>query len=331
MQREELILFALGSTREFGEAVARSLGIALGRHEERDFEDGEHKSRPLVNVRNRDVFVIESLYADDRQTVNDKLCRLLFFAGALRDACADRVTVVAPYLCYARKDRKTKTRDPVTTRYVAQLFEAVGVDHVVVMDVHNLAAYQNAFRRATTDHLEARTLFVQHFAQLAKEGYLVIASPDVGGIKRAEAFREALVKAANQNLGSAFLEKKRSGGVVSGDAVVGDVEGKIVMFIDDLISSGTTLARAAKACRERGAARVLAAAAHGVFAGDAERILSESALEKIIVTNTIPPFRLSAAFAKKRLIMLDAAPLFGEAIKLIHEGGSIAELQHLED
>jgi ribose-phosphate pyrophosphokinase len=199
------------------------------------------------------------------------------------------------------------------------------------MDVHNLAAFQNAFRRATTDHLEARTLFVQHFAQLARAGDLVIASPDVGGIKRAEAFREALAKAANQNLGSAFLEKKRSGGVVSGDAVVGDVDGKTILFIDDLISSGTTLARAAKACRERGAARVLAAAAHGVFVGNAERILAESALEKIIVTNTIPPFRLSTAFAKEEMIVLDAAPLFGEAIRRIHDGGSIVELLDLED
>lgn len=153
MVHDELMLFALDASRDFGEAVSRELGTALAAHEEREFEDGEHKSRPLVNVRGRDVYVMQSLYGDAKQSVNDKLCRLLFFLGALRDASAARVTAVVPYLGYARKDRKSKARDPVTTRYVATLFEAVGTDCVVTLDVHNLAAYQNAFR-CRTEHLE---------------------------------------------------------------------------------------------------------------------------------------------------------------------------------
>src|SRR6516165_8314689 len=140
-----LAVFALNSSHDFGEKVCARLGIPQSSHEEREFEDGEHKTRPLVNVRGRDVFVIQSLYGDPKQSVNDKLCRFLFFAGALRDASADRVTAVIPYLCYARKDRRSKPRDPVTTRYVAALFEAVGADAAVTMDVHNLAAYQNAW------------------------------------------------------------------------------------------------------------------------------------------------------------------------------------------
>src|SRR5262245_51500598 len=124
----ELVVFALNASRESGENVCAHLGSSLSAHEEREFEDGEQKLRPLVNVRGRDVFVVESLYGDSRLTVNDKLCRLLFFLGALRDASAGRVTAVVPYLCYARKDRKSKRRDPVTTRYVAALFEAVGVN-----------------------------------------------------------------------------------------------------------------------------------------------------------------------------------------------------------
>jgi len=154
MNLDNARLFALNAGRDFAASVSRHLGVSLAEHEERDFEDGEHKSRPLENVRGKDVFVIQSLFGDRRQSVNDKLCRLLFFLGALRDASAARVTAVVPYLCYARKDRKSQPRDPVTTRYVAELFEAVGTDCILTMDVHNLAAYQNAFR-CRADHLEA--------------------------------------------------------------------------------------------------------------------------------------------------------------------------------
>jgi ribose-phosphate pyrophosphokinase len=326
MRQDEFLIFALRSSRDFGERVAHALGLPLSDHEERDFEDGEHKIRPLVNVRNRSVFVIHSLYADQRQSVNDKLCRLLFILGALRDASASRVTAVVPYLCYARKDRKTKARDPVTTRYVARLFEAVGADHVVTMDVHNLAAFQNAFHRATTDHLEAMKLFVEHFASQFAGHDIVVASPDVGGVKRAELFREALSNRTGRPMGSAFMEKQRSAGVVSGKSLVGDVQGKSIIIIDDLISSGTTLSRAAAACRAAGAASVVAAATHGMLIGDAEKVLGESALEKIVVTDTVAPLRLSQAFIQRKLVLLDTAPLFAEAIKRMHEGRSLVEL-----
>ena len=146
MNRGDLAIFALSASRDFGEAVSGHLGVALSPQEEREFEDGEHKTRPLVSVRGKDVFVIHSLYGDSQQTVNDKLCRFLFFLGALKDASAEHVTAVIPYLCYARKDKKSKARDPVTTRYVARLFEAVGVDHAIALDVHNVAAFQNAWR-----------------------------------------------------------------------------------------------------------------------------------------------------------------------------------------
>src|SRR3989344_1297173 len=126
MNHDAPVLFALQAGHAFGEEVARQFGNILGAHEEREFEDGEHKSRPLVNVRNKDVFVIHSLYTDTQQSVNDKLLRLLFFIGALKDASAKSVTAVVPYLAYARKDAKTQTRDPVTTRYVAQILESVG-------------------------------------------------------------------------------------------------------------------------------------------------------------------------------------------------------------
>jgi len=180
-----MLIFAPEATRDLGAAIAGALGAELAPHEEREFEDGEHKARPLISVRGRDVYLVQSLHGGPGASPNDKLCRLLFFAGALRDAGAERVTAAIPYLAYARKDRRTQTRDPITTRYVAQLIEAVGVDRVVTVDVHNLAAFENAFRRPTV-HLEARPLFVSHLLPLLRDRKVAVVSPDAGGAKRAD-------------------------------------------------------------------------------------------------------------------------------------------------
>jgi len=329
MHPEDLQLFALQASRDFGDQVARRLGIALAGHEEREFEDGEHKTRPLESVRGKDVYVLHSLHGAPGASANDKLVRLLFFIGALKDAGADRVTAVMPYLAYARKDRRSKPRDPVNSRYLAQLFEAIGTDRVLTLDVHNLAAYQNAFR-IPAEHLEARQLFAAHFAALFGAEFgaeeLVVVSPDAGGVKRAEAFRQTLGRLVNRPVGAAFVEKYRSGGVVSGEAVVGEVAGKTAIIIDDLISSGTTLARAAAACKARGAKRVFAAATHGVFAAEAERALADPALDRVVVTDSISPLRLPAQLLQHKVIVLETAPLFAEAIRRLHTGGSLVEL-----
>lgn len=329
MKASDVRLFALKETGEFGARVSAALGVPIAAHEERQFEDGEHKSRPLGNVRGRDVFVVQSLYGEPGLSVNDKLCRLLFFIGALKDASAGRVTAVCPYLCYARKDRRSKSRDPVTTRYVARLLESVETDRVVTLDVHNLAAFENAFR-CRVDHLEAKGLFVDHFAPLVDADPVAVVSPDVGGVKRAEQFRQALVRRLGRDIGSAFLEKHRSAGVVSGEAVVGDVEGRIAIIIDDLISTGGTILRAANACRERGAKTVYAAASHGVFVGDAAGVVADPALGRLVITDTIPPFRIEAGLVQEKVRVLETASLFAEAIRRIHDGGSIVELLNLE-
>jgi len=320
-----LILFALDATRTYGEAIARELGTTLTPHEEREFEDGEHKARPLLNVRGRDVYVIQSLYGDAKQSVDDKLVRLLFFLGALRDASAGRLTAIVPYLAYSRKDRKSKVRDPVTTRYVATLFEAVGTDCVVTLDVHNLAAFQNAFR-CRSEHLETASLFVTELVPLVGAEELTVVSPDAGGIKRAEAFRTRLSAVLKRPIGAAFAEKYRSGGVLTGEALVGDVRGKTAIIVDDLISAGNTVARAAHACREHGAARVLAVASHGVFAEAANTVLAASEVERIIVTDTIPPLRVTAPGLQSRLVQVSTAGLFAGAIRRLHSDGSIVEL-----
>ena len=318
-------IFGLDASRPFAEKVADTLGRPLDPHEEREFEDGEHKARPLIGVRGADVYVVQSLYGGPTLSPNDKLVRLLFFLATLKEHGAARVTAVTPYLCYARKDRQTKPRDPVTTRYLAALFEAAGADRVITLDVHNVAAFQNAFRCETV-HLDTRRLFAEPARGLIGESPLAVASPDPGGVKRAQLFAEMLEQALGRPVGSAFMEKRRSGGKVTGDLLVGEVEGATVLLIDDLISTGGTLARAAAACREAGADAVYAFAAHGLFMGDAGRTLATSAIERVFVTDTVPPFRLQAAGERDRVEVIGSAPLFAEAIRRLHEGGSVSEL-----
>lgn len=319
MSGESLKLFALERSAEFGSKVAEAAGMTLARHEEREFEDGEHKARPLESVRNADVYVIHSLYGEEAHSVNDKLVRLLFFLGAVRDAGAARVTAITPLLCYSRKDRQTKTRDPVSTRYVACLLESVGVDRVVTLDVHNLAAFQNAFR-CRTEHLEARKPFVEQIASGIGEDAVVVVSPDAGGVKRAERFRESLQSRLGRPVGSAFMEKKRSSGVVSGEAVVGDVSGQIAIIVDDLIASGGTIARTVDACTRRGATRCLAVATHGLFAEAAEEHLAIEALERVLITDSVPPFRLRSPEIRAKVEIISIAPLLADAIQRFHRG-----------
>jgi ribose-phosphate pyrophosphokinase len=314
-----LRLFALGASRPLGEGVATSLGVELAEHIERNFEDGEHKTRPTDDVRGCDVYVMHSLHGDDDQSGHDKLCRLLFFCAALRDAGAAQVTAITPYLCYGRKDRRTRPFDPVMTRYVAQLFEAVGVDRVVAIDHHNPAAFENAFRLKTV-HLEALPLFVAHLGALLGDRGVVVLSPDFGGGKRAEQVRQGLEQTSGQPVGIGFMEKHRSSGELkAGDLFAGDVQGRTVIIVDDLVSTGGTLARAARACRERGAAGVIVGATHGLFIDGARGLFGEPALDAVVATNTIPPFRVPADLRGK-LSVLDVAPLLADTVRRMYEG-----------
>jgi ribose-phosphate pyrophosphokinase len=235
------------------------------------------------------------------------------------------VTAVAPFLCYSRKERKTKSRDPVTTRYVAALFEAVGVDRVVTLEVHNLAAFQNAFR-CRTEHLEAHGLFARFFAERFGDRELAVVSPDVGGIKRAERYRQALERRLGQPVPGGFVEKYRSAGVVRGERLSGDVAGRSVLLVDDMICAGTTLARAAEACRKAGAREIVAAAAHGSFVPEASRLLADAPIDQIVVLDHIPPTPLERSLAEAKLTLLDATSLVAESIRRMHEGGSLVEL-----
>lgn len=325
METNKLRLFGLAGDESLTDNIAGYLGIQRSPHEERNFEDGEHKARPLVSVRGCDVYIIHSLYGDARQSGNDKLCRLLFFCGACRDAGAASVTAVAPYLCYSRKDRKTKARDPVVTRYVAQLFDAVGIDRVLTLEVHNLAAFQNAFRCAT-EHIDCNQLFLNRIVELAPSQNFAVISPDAGGAKRAEIFRRALARRSGSDINSVLVEKYRSRGEVTGDKLVGDVTGRTAIIIDDLIATGGTMLRAARAAKQHGASQVYAIASHGLFVDDANTVFSDPVFERVIVSNSVPAFRLTAPAAKNKLDIIDIAPLFGEVIRRLQTRESLVEL-----
>jgi ribose-phosphate pyrophosphokinase len=326
LPRESVAIFAPAASAVFGASVAASLGIPLGTHEELEFTGGEFKLRPLDSVRGRSVYVVHSLFGDSLGSANDRLCQTLFFIGALKDAGAKRVTACVSYLAYARQDRRAEARDPVTTGYIALLFETMGVDCVVALDVHNLAAFDNAFRCETV-HLEAAGSFVRHFAAKSAGLEHAVATPDIGGAKRARHFQELLQTAIGRTVNFALMDKKRSQGVVSGTLFAGDVAGRCVIILDDLISSGTTVLRAVESCRQAGAMRVDVAATHASFAPEAHRLFdSNSRPDSLVVTDSVTLGEGFSAYLNGSLTVLSVAPIFAEAIRRLEQGGSLSEL-----
>ncbi|HJV96795.1 MAG TPA: ribose-phosphate diphosphokinase [Albitalea sp.] len=315
-----MLLFSLDPDCAFALALAAELDESLSAHEDRGFEDGERKLRPLVDPRGDDAYVICSLHGGPLLSPHDKLFGLLMFADTLRRNGAARVTAVVPYLAYARKDRQTQPFDPVTLGTVAQLFEAAGVAQLIVLEVHNVAAFQNAFRCGTV-HLDAHLAFDAAAADLSGSGPLAVASPDPGGVKRSQVWRESLESRLARPVGFAMVDKRRSGGLVSsGSLVAGDVNGMTVLLLDDLIASGDTMKGAAQALRRAGARDVVACAAHGLFVGAAAELLADTSITSVWVTDSVPAFRLPAiAPVRRKLRVMSAVPLFARAIRDCHD------------
>lgn len=314
-----LLLFSLDGESPLAAGVAQALAMPLSPHEDRAFEDGEHKVRPLVDPRGSDAYVIAGLHGGPRDSPHDKLLRLLMFIATLRDHGAARVTAVLPYLAYARKDRQTKPFDPLGLRYVAQLFEAMGTAQLIVLEAHNVAAFQSAFR-CPTMHLESHRAFDALADRWAARGPIAVASPDPGGVKRALLWQEHLQSRQGQDVGFAMIDKRRSAGVVSSaNLVAGDVKDRAVLVFDDLIASGETMRRAAVALRESGARDVIAVAAHGLFVGAAAQVLADPVITELAVTDSVPPFRLpgDGPIAAK-LHCASVAPMFAQAIRSDH-------------
>lgn len=311
MSKKPPLFFALKQSANLGARIAGQFELDLSPHEEREFPDGEHKVRPLVEVFGRRVYVVHSLYSDSSQSVNDKLCRLLFFIAALRDAGVDFVTAVVPFMAYARKDKRTKRNDPVTTRYVANLFSSVRVDSVITLGVHNRAAQENAFQCLYRD-LDAADLFADYFAPLVANEAVTVVAPDTGAVKGARRFQQALSE-RRVDAAFAFMTKTRSQDIVTSSHLFGDVKDRSAIVYDDLISSGTTIRNAAQNCR--GLAKdIWVAATHGAFTEGAEDLLGFDALRRVVVSNSVISDRVDQQAWCKRLHVIDSSGLFVDFI-----------------
>lgn len=322
---QDALLAALTESRPLGAAVAREAGLPLLKLEERRFEGGEFKLRPLESVRGRMVFVLQSLAGSEAAPVCERLVRLLFLLQVLHENGARSVAVV-PYLAFARKDRRTQPRDPVTSRYVAELLEAAHIGCAVGLDAHNPAAFDNAFRVPTV-HLTALPMMAAHFAAGHPAQALTVVSPDVGGIKRAQIFREQLAGLIGREVELAFVSKRRAGDVVSGGSLSGEVAGRTVIVLDDLCATGGTLIRAAHACRIAGAESVRVAVTHAPMPGGLEALVAAEAIGGIVVTDSVGLERAAGTAAdSNRIVTLPVAPLLGQALRRMTEGAPVAPL-----
>jgi ribose-phosphate pyrophosphokinase len=306
-----LQVFAGNGNRKLAEEIMRVLEAPLGRAFVGCWRNGETRIKLEENVRGSDVFIIQAL----SEPVNHHLVELLIMIDAVRRASASRITAVIPYLAYAKQEKKTGGREPISAKLVANLLVTAGVNRVLAMDMHAPAI--EGFFDIPVDHLRATALLASWFRRAGVDD-LVAVSPDAGGVNRAEEFR---IRAGGS---LAIISKKRpkpeQAEVIE---MVGDVDGKTAVIIDDMISTGGTLAQAAEKLVERGARRVLACAVHPILAGDATRLINASPLEKVIVTDTLPirPDRMS-----DRIEVLTVAPLLAEAITRIHKDLSISAL-----
>lgn len=319
-----VVLAALSESEPLATAVAREADLALLAIEERRFEGGEFKIRPLEPVRGREVFVLQSLAGTEAVPVCERLVRLLFLLQCLHEGGA-RSIVLLPYLAFARKDRRTQPRDPVTSRYVAELLEATHVECAIGLDVHNPAAFDNAFRIPTI-HLTALPMMATHFAAEPPGRGLTVVSPDIGGIKRAQIFSEQLAAKVGGPVELAFVSKRRAKDVVSGGSLSGEVAGRTAIVLDDLCATGGTLIRAARACRRAGAESVRVAVTHAPMPSGLNALLAAEAISGIVVTDSTGLELPAAAAASEKLLTLPVAPLLGEVVRRIATGVPVMPL-----
>jgi ribose-phosphate pyrophosphokinase len=320
------MLFSLSEGQSLGGSIAREAGMSLAPLEERTFEEGEFKLRPLLSVRGQTAFVLQSLAGSAEAPVGQRLMRLLFLLFGLRDAGAARTIALVPYLAFARKDRRTQLRDPVSARYVAQLLEATGISHLIALDAHNPAAFDNAFR-IPVDHLSAIPMFVDYFAGVCGSEPLAVASPDVGGVKRAQIFRERLEQRLDREVELAFIEKRRVSGVVSGGRVIGDVEGREVIVFDDLCATGGTLIGAASALCEAGARSVRTAFTHAPSQKGLAALSAAQVVAQVVFTDSVGgDWHVEFLSRHPKFHRLSIAPLFAQAMTRLSAGGSLAPL-----
>ncbi len=320
------ILCSLSESESLAEAVSRQAQLRRVAIEERAFEGGEFKLRPLESVRGRTAFLLQCLAGTPRAPVAERLLRLLFLAYGLRDAGAELRIALLPYLTFARKDRRTQPRDPVNSRYIAELLESAGIDRVITLDVHNPAALDNSFR-VPVDHLSAMPMMVDHIGERFDNDPLVVLSPDVGGVKRAQIFRELLEARLARPVDLGFLEKRRAQGQVSGTTLVADVKDRIVLVIDDLCATGHTLIRAAAACHNAGARATHVFFTHAPQLAGLAAVLADPNISSVATTDSVGfPFSPLPPESLGKLTTLSVAVLFGCAVQRLSAGVPLAPL-----
>jgi ribose-phosphate pyrophosphokinase len=313
MSADNLRILSGNGNPKLAKDIAASLGMELSKMEVRKFPDGETRIKIEESVRGADVFVVQPTC----QPAAEHLMELLIIIDALKRASADRITAVIPYYGYARQEKKLKPREPITAKLVADLLTTAGAHRLLAVDLH-VQSIQGFFN-LPVDHLPAGPLFIEHWMNQGVDGKsLAIVSPDVGGVGTASAFADRL------NASLVIVAKRRpevsKAQVIE---VIGDLDGRKAILIDDMIDTGGSLVAATQALIQRGAAEVYACATHAVFSADAIDRLMDSPIREIVVTDTIP---LPPEKQRDRIRVLSMAPKLAEAIRRVHEHESVSTI-----
>lgn len=304
-------IFAGNSSHGLAEEIASIMGKPLGQSSVNKFSDGEISNSLWETVRGIDCYIVQSTC----DPVNDSLMELLIMIDAMKRASAGRINAVIPYYGYARQDRKAKARDPITAKLVADLLAAAGADRVVTMDLH--AAQIQGFFNFPVDHLLGMPILVKYFREMQLEN-LVVVSPDIGSVARARNMAHPL------DAPIAIVDKRRpKANVCEVMNVIGDIEGKNVILVDDMIDTAGTITNAANALKDMGALDVYACATHPVLSGPAMERIEKSAIKQLVLLNTIP---LPEEKRIEKIKLLSVAPLFAEAMMRIFTNDSISRL-----
>ena len=313
MANHKLKVFACNANRKLGEEIAEYLGVTLGVAKVKRFADGEIAIEISESVRDADAFIVQPTCAP----VNDNLMELLIMIDAMRRASAHSITAVIPYYGYARQERKTKARDPISAKLIANLLEAAGASRVVTIDLH--AGAIQGFFDIPVDHLPGVPLLAEYYKNMDTSD-LVVVSPDVGGVVRARNMANRL------GVDLAIVDKRREeANKAEIMNVIGDIKGKRVIMVDDIIDTAGTICKGAQALKDMGAKEIFACCTHPVFSPPAMERLEESVISEVLVTNTIPIDPQRRGYCSK-IKTLSIATLLGEAIIRIHEGLSVSRL-----
>lgn len=307
-------IFTGNSHPELAQEIAKILGIEVGAGDVGTFSDGEISVNIGESVRGADVFIVQSTCSP----VNNNLMELLIMIDAFKRASAGRITAVIPYYGYARQDRKAKSRDPITAKLVADLLTTAGADRVLTMDLH--AAQIQGYFNIPVDHLVGSPILSNYFVDkgLADQDDVVVVSPDLGSVTRARKFADKL------HAPIAIIDKRRPKANVSEIMnIIGDIEGKKCILIDDMIDTAGTITNAANALKELGAKNVYACCTHGVLSGPAFERINNSAIEELVMLNTI---KLPEGVDKEKFKSISVAPIFAEAIRRIYDDEPISKL-----